>query len=82
VECSCGDGGSCNAGGSYGCTAGTKGCDAGLSCVGTSYTHDACGAGSAVELPGLEAVVSVRESEIAALRAELNKVMTRFVTQK
>jgi hypothetical protein len=35
-----------------------------------------------VELPGMEAVVSIRESEIAALRAELNKVMTRFVTQK
>ena len=39
----------CNPGGSIICTTGTKGCDAGLTCVGTSTKMDDCGFGSAVK---------------------------------
>jgi hypothetical protein len=82
VECSCSDGGSCNDGGSYICTAGTDGCEAGLSCVGTSYSHQNCGGGSNVEFPGFDINMSVKESEIAVLRVELQKLVATVAARQ
>lgn len=73
------DVGECNPGGSYICTTGTKTCDAGLTCVGTSTHVFECAAASEDVLDlGLDAHILVQREELKMLQRELQEVVMRF----
>jgi hypothetical protein len=73
--------GDCNPGGSTICDPGTKGCGAGgMTCVGTSTNMDCVGGSEIFDL-GLDARINVQETELKALRAELQKVMSSFAAR-
>ena len=66
----------CNPGGSTICTTGTAGCGAGgLTCVGTSTSHGACGPSSDVIDFNFDSRILVEEKEFKSLQAELGKVI-------
>jgi hypothetical protein len=71
----------CNPGGSYICTTGTQGCDAGLTCVGTSSSQDCLG-GSAVFDPLIESRILIERSELKALQGELQRVLNKFTGRR
>lgn len=62
----------CNPGGSYICTTGTKGCDAGLTCVGTSSTA------GIRDFTIFEANLSIEPSQFERLSKELQRVVKEF----
>ena len=67
----------CNPGGSTICTTGTKGCDAGLTCVGTS-TSFGCFGGSDL---GLDSRFILEERELKSLQVELQRVVSQFASK-
>jgi hypothetical protein len=71
----------CNPGGSYICTATTKGCDTAGTCAGTS-TVGPVGvvAGTDPDRLSLNARLSVEEAELGSLRAELERVLRDTLT--
>lgn len=71
----------CNPGGSTICDPGTRGCDAGMTCVGTSSSMG-CDAGSEEIMIDLEAEVSVHESHLKSLRAELQRVLLEYASRE
>ncbi|MDB5007775.1 MAG: hypothetical protein JWP45_2168 [Mucilaginibacter sp.] len=65
----------CNPGGSYICTAGTQGCDAGLTCAGTSSTDQ-------FDPTIFESVLLIDSAELKQLSAELQQVVVRFANDR
>jgi hypothetical protein len=69
----------CNPGGSTICTAGTAGCGAGgLTCVGTSSSHAACGSASDILDLGFDSRILVEEKELKSLHEQLVRVVREF----
>lgn len=66
----------CNPGGSVICDPGTKGCDAGMTCVGNS-----CGGSSATINFDFDARILVADTELKALRTELQKVVKTYAAK-
>jgi hypothetical protein len=72
----CKDGSQCNPGGSYICTATTKGCADAGTCAGTSTVGAVVKSeDAAVGDRSLEARIAVEEAELASLRAELERAL-------
>lgn len=67
----------CNPGGSTICTTGTKGCDAGLTCVGTSSKFG-CFGGSDI---GIDSRFILEERELKNLQVELQRVVAQFAAK-
>lgn len=72
----------CNPGGSYICTTGTQGCDAGLTCVGTSTQQRCAGGSEEMFERGLDAVILVERQALKELHAELQRVVAKYANAR
>jgi hypothetical protein len=66
----------CNPGGSDICTTGTKGCDAGLTCVGTSSTKSCEGSSDDMFDLGLDSHILVERDQLKARNFNRSSVAT------
>jgi hypothetical protein len=72
----------CNPGGSYICTTGTEGCDAGLTCVGTSTAQRCAGGSEDIFERGLDAVILVERQALKELHEELQRVVAKYAATR